>query len=101
MENMKYTTPKSQQKDAAKSVVEKLVKWHVPHGEVPDGIMLVEVDLASGESDVRLVCIDDDCQTLIEPEYGDVWTDWQWGSVTRYAMLEDILLKPIGVAHEK
>lgn len=72
---------------------QRLVTWHVPNGETPGGLMLVEVDLSDGDSDTALVYIDDeDCQTLKEPEFGDVWTAWQWSDVSRYAMLEDILI---------
>ncbi len=75
----------------SKNSIERLVVWHIPNGEVPDGVMLVEVDTNEG-SDIALVYIDDDdCNTLLEPEHGDVWTLWTWADVSRYAMLDDIL----------
>ena len=75
------------------SRLQRLVTWHEPKGEVPDGLLLVEVDLSSGDTDVALVYIDDeDCDTLREPENGDVWTNWQWCDVDRYAHFDDILI---------
>jgi hypothetical protein len=80
-------------KEQGKKSMQRLVTWHVPTSDdVPDGILLVEVDKLDGESDVNIVYIDDDCRTLIEPEYGDVWTAWEWQDVNRYALLEDILI---------
>ncbi len=71
-------------------VVERLVRWHSPAGEVPDGVLLVKVDTVEG-SDTKLVYIDDDCQTLVEPEDDSVWTAWLWQDVSRYVVLADIL----------
>ena len=74
---------------------ERCVIWHKPSGEVPaSDVLLVEVDLANGESDVALVTIADyDCNTLIHADdFGDVWTAWAWEDVSRYAFLDEILI---------
>lgn len=74
---------------------ERCVIWHTPSGEVPaSDILLVEVDLENGESDVALVTIADyDCNTLIHADDdGDVWTAWTWKDVSRYAFLDEILI---------
>jgi len=90
---MKETTIDELTAAAGWSQLERVVTWHVPKGEVPDGLLLVEVDLAGGDTDVALVYIDDeDCNTLKEPENGDVWTAWGWSDVSRYAHLDDILI---------
>ncbi len=69
-----------------------LVVWRVPNGEVPEGNMLVEVETESG-SDCALVFLGDDGETLYySDEFEDVWTAWGWSNVTRYAMMEDVLL---------
>lgn len=69
------------------------VTWKKPNGETPDGELLVEVDTNNG-SDCALVCIADDCRTLINiDEFGDVWTAWEWTDVSRYALMEDVLPK--------
>ena len=69
------------------------ITWRVPNGEVPDGDLLVEVDTKDG-SDCALVYIADDESTLIySDEFGDVWTAWDWGSVSRYALMEEVLVK--------
>ena len=66
--------------------------WRKPNGECPEGNLLVEIDLKNGDSDVALVFIDEDGETLRHAdEFEDVYTAWSWQSVSRYAMLEDIL----------
>jgi len=66
------------------------VTWKVPvEGEYPDGVMLIQVDLSSGEKDTALVYLDDDCETLRNADgYGDVWTAFEWNAVSRYILLE-------------
>ncbi len=66
--------------------------WREPNGEVPEGNILIEVDLKSGDSDVALVFIGDDGDTLYcADDSEDVYGAWVWGDVSRYAMLEDVL----------
>jgi hypothetical protein len=78
-------------KREAEDRIISLVRWRIPGGEVPDGNLLVEVDTKDG-SDVALVFIADDCQTLLcADDVEDVWTAWTWSDVSRYALLEDIL----------
>lgn len=90
---MSETTEQNEAAEVGGSRLERVVTWRVPKGEVPDGLLLVEVDLAGGDTDVALVYIDDeDCNTLKEPENGDVWTAWGWSDVSRYAHLDDILI---------
>ncbi len=70
-----------------------LVVWREPNGEIPEGDMLVEVKTESG-SDCALVFLGDDGETLYySDEFEDVWTAWGWSNVTRYAMMEDVLVK--------
>jgi len=72
--------------------MDRLVRWHVPNGEEPVGNMLVVVDTNEG-SDCALVYIDHkNNNTLLNCENGDIWTLWTWKDVSRYAMLEDILV---------
>ncbi len=59
---------------------------------MPEGLMLVEVETKS-DSDFKIVYLDDDGQSLVVPETDEVWTDWLWAAVTRYAMLDEILEK--------
>ncbi len=66
--------------------------WKVPNGEGPDGNLLVEIDLKNGESDIALVFIGEDGETLYHADdFEDVYTPWEWSSVSRYALLDDIL----------
>lgn len=63
-----------------------------PCGEVPDGTLLVEIDLKSGESDIALVFIGEDEQTLYYADDNeDVYTAWEWSDVSRYCTIESIL----------
>lgn len=73
--------------------MQRTITWRKPvFGEIPDGDLLVEVDKSNGESDVAIVFIDDDCQTLLEVEYQQVWTSWLWADVSRYVPMEEVLL---------
>ena len=66
--------------------------WKTPSGECPDGNLLIEVDLKSGDTDVALVFIGDDEETLyFADDNEDVYTAWEWSSVSRYCLMEDIL----------
>ncbi len=66
--------------------------WRKPTGECPEGNLLVEIDLKNGDSDIALVFIDEDGETLRHAdEFEDVYTAWSWLNVSRYATLEDIL----------
>lgn len=65
--------------------------WHTPNGEVPDGRLLVEVDLPDGDSVVGVVFIsDEDHQKLFDPYTDEDW-GFEWQQVSRYALLGDVL----------
>lgn len=67
----------------------KDLKWLAPEeGVFPEGTLLVAVETNKGTY-YAVVRIDDDGRTLIDPEYGDVWTAWEWECVERYIVLED------------
>lgn len=65
------------------------VRWHIPDPDNPplDSNLLIQVDLSDGSIDEAYVYLsDDDCDTLhiAGDDYGDVYSDWQWGDVCRY-----------------
>ena len=71
---------------------ERLVKWTVPNGEVPDGDLLVAVEMKDGELCTGIVYIDDeDENTLHTCEHGDVWTAYEWKDISFFCLMEDIL----------
>ncbi len=92
---LKEVSTKRQLELFAELVTEEKIEkelWRKPNGECPEGNMLVEVDLKNGDSDIALVFIDEDGETLRHTdEFEDVYTAWSWLDVSRYAMLEDIL----------
>ena len=74
------------------SKFECLVKWTIPSGEVPDGDLLVAVELSSGELCTGIVYIDDeDHNTLHTCEHGDIWTAYEWKDISFYCLMEDLL----------
>jgi len=80
--------------DALEKRYEKKVVdvWKKPKGECPDGNLIVEIDLKNGDSDIAIVFIDDDGETLHHADDNeDVYTAWCWSDVSRYAVLDDLL----------
>ena len=74
------------------SAVERLVKWIRPSGEVPDGDLLVAVEMKDGELCTAIVYIgDEDLNTLYTCEHGDVWTAYEWSDISFYCLMEDLL----------
>ncbi len=66
--------------------------WKIPKGECPDGNLLVEFDLKSGDSDIALVFIGEDERTLyFADDNEDIYSAWEWSEVSRYCLLDDIL----------
>lgn len=86
----KASSPQTEQAEA--SSLSDLVKWTVPSGEIPDGDLLVAVEMGDGELCTGIVYIDDeDNNTLFGCEYGDVWTAFEWKDISFYCLMEDIL----------
>lgn len=71
------------------SLLDRL-EWKKPNpNEYVEGIMVVEVDLSSGDVCRGLVIQNDQDinELLYADNYNDVWTDFQWSDVDRYFVL--------------
>ena len=64
-------------------------EWRTPKDEIPDGLLLVEIETLIG-SDINLISIGDDESTLFDVDENP-WLNWTWQDVTRYLTLEAVL----------
>lgn len=71
--------------------MKRQISWRIPQeNEIPEGDLLVAVKTNKGV-DVALVYIDDDGLTLVDTEYNDVWTAWNWKDVDCYVPIKEVL----------
>lgn len=80
----------SQKKASERVVLDRVVRWLAPPVEPPDFNMMVLVKTNLGIN-YAIVYVDDDGRTLLDAEYHDVWTAWEWQDVTAYCPVDDLI----------